>query len=208
MHKYRVEDIYIYIYIYIFIFICIGLYLESYIYIFIYRGQQGNISVLVYPEDVCARILCCATGIYAIMGTPMVMSFDIRDDSRLLPLWDILTNEEILGVNQVRVWCCVVLCVHVHGAVWCCVVHVCAALCCCDPTYTHIPTPTPTPAHHRCRTPPLLLAPSSPSSRPTTLVIRNICGLSRAIRRSRFRQAGPMMRPQSASRGKHLQRRE
>jgi len=34
-------------------------------------------------------------GIYAIMGTPMVMSFDIRDDSKLLPVWDILTNEEV-----------------------------------------------------------------------------------------------------------------
>jgi hypothetical protein len=35
------------------------------------------------------------------MGTPMVMSFDIRDDTKLLPLWDILTNEEVLAVNQV-----------------------------------------------------------------------------------------------------------
>jgi hypothetical protein len=34
-------------------------------------------------------------GIYAIMGTPMVMSFDIRDDSKLLPIWDTLTNEEV-----------------------------------------------------------------------------------------------------------------
>ena len=34
-------------------------------------------------------------GIYAIMGTPMIMSFDIRDDSKLLPIWDTLTNEEV-----------------------------------------------------------------------------------------------------------------
>ena len=40
-------------------------------------------------------------GIYAIMGTPMVMSFDIRDDSKLLPIWDTLTNEEVIAVNQV-----------------------------------------------------------------------------------------------------------
>lgn len=39
-------------------------------------------------------------GLYAIMGTPMVMSFDIRDDALLLPRWDILTNEEVLAVNQ------------------------------------------------------------------------------------------------------------
>jgi len=39
-------------------------------------------------------------GIYAIMGTPMVMSFDITDDAKLLPIWDTLTNEEVLGVNQ------------------------------------------------------------------------------------------------------------
>ena len=39
-------------------------------------------------------------GIYAIMGTPMVMSFDIRDDTKLLPIWDTLTNEEVLAVNQ------------------------------------------------------------------------------------------------------------
>jgi hypothetical protein len=34
-------------------------------------------------------------GIYAIMGTPMIMSFDIRDDSKLLPIWETLTNEEV-----------------------------------------------------------------------------------------------------------------
>ena len=34
-------------------------------------------------------------GLYAIMGTPMVMSFDIRDDTLLLPRWEILTNEEV-----------------------------------------------------------------------------------------------------------------
>ena len=34
-------------------------------------------------------------GIYAIMGTPMIMSFDIRDDSKLLPIWNTLTNEEV-----------------------------------------------------------------------------------------------------------------
>jgi hypothetical protein len=28
-------------------------------------------------------------------GTPMVMSFDIRDDTKLLPIWDTLTNEEV-----------------------------------------------------------------------------------------------------------------
>jgi hypothetical protein len=30
----------------------------------------------------------------------MIMSFDIRDDSKLLPIWDTLTNEEVLAVNQ------------------------------------------------------------------------------------------------------------
>jgi len=39
-------------------------------------------------------------GLYAIMGTPMIFSFDVRDDSKLLPLWGILTNEEVLAVNQ------------------------------------------------------------------------------------------------------------
>jgi hypothetical protein len=30
-----------------------------------------------------------------VQGTPMVMSFDIRDDALLLPRWEILTNEEV-----------------------------------------------------------------------------------------------------------------
>eukprot|EP01079_Euglenida_sp_SAG-EU17-18_P006447 gene6447-1150_t len=39
-------------------------------------------------------------GLYAIMGTPMVFSFDIRDDAQLLPRWPVLTNEDVLAVNQ------------------------------------------------------------------------------------------------------------
>ena len=33
-------------------------------------------------------------------GTPMIMSFDIRDDTKLLPIWDTLTNEEVRVLMQ------------------------------------------------------------------------------------------------------------
>jgi len=37
---------------------------------------------------------------FAIMSAPLVLSFDILDDSKLLPIFDILTNEEAIEVNQ------------------------------------------------------------------------------------------------------------
>ena len=39
-------------------------------------------------------------GLYAVMGVPMIMSFDVRDDAQLLPLWDVLTNEEVIAVHS------------------------------------------------------------------------------------------------------------
>ena len=48
-------------------------------------GQQRNASLF---------------GLYAVMGVPMIMSFDVRDDAQLLPLWETLTNEEVLRVHQ------------------------------------------------------------------------------------------------------------
>ena len=38
--------------------------------------------------------------LYAVMGTPMIASFDILDDASLLPLWSVLTNADVLAVNQ------------------------------------------------------------------------------------------------------------
>jgi len=39
-------------------------------------------------------------GLYAVTGTPMVFSFDVRDDALLPPLFATLTNEEVIAVNR------------------------------------------------------------------------------------------------------------
>mmetsp|Transcript_69541 Transcript_69541/g.148735 ORF Transcript_69541/g.148735 Transcript_69541/m.148735 type:complete len:743 (+) Transcript_69541:45-2273(+) len=39
-------------------------------------------------------------GAFAIMSAPLVLSFNILDDSKLLPIWDIITNDEAIQVNQ------------------------------------------------------------------------------------------------------------
>ena len=34
------------------------------------------------------------------MSAPIVISFDVLDDDKLLPVWDILTNQEAIAINQ------------------------------------------------------------------------------------------------------------
>ena len=34
------------------------------------------------------------------MSAPIVISFDVLDDTKLLPVWDILTNTEAIAINQ------------------------------------------------------------------------------------------------------------
>jgi hypothetical protein len=34
------------------------------------------------------------------MAAPLIISFDILDDTKLLPAWPILTNREVIAVNQ------------------------------------------------------------------------------------------------------------
>lgn len=37
---------------------------------------------------------------YSIMAAPLILSFDVLDDTKLAPAWSILTNEEIIAINQ------------------------------------------------------------------------------------------------------------
>lgn len=57
-------------------------------------AYPDTISVLGTFEETRSQF-----GVYAIMSAPLILSFNILDDSHLLPIWDVLTNMEAIRVN-------------------------------------------------------------------------------------------------------------
>eukprot|EP00039_Didymoeca_costata_P002752 m.62306 g.62306 ORF g.62306 m.62306 type:complete len:741 (+) comp11502_c0_seq2:165-2387(+) len=70
-------------------------------------NNQSSTGCWAYPDFAAdpstvshADTLSSQFATYAVLGAPLVISFDILDDSKLLPAWDILTNEEVIAVDQ------------------------------------------------------------------------------------------------------------
>lgn len=58
-------------------------------------AYADTVSVLRSVEETRAQF-----GVYAIMSSPLLLSFDILSDAKLLPVWEVLTNPEVISVNQ------------------------------------------------------------------------------------------------------------
>ncbi|CAE7605489.1 Slc12a5 [Symbiodinium natans] len=65
--------------------------------------NQSRVGCWAYPDTLDASALPAMRsqfGAYAVMSAPLMLSFDILDDGKLLEVWDIITNEEVIQVNQ------------------------------------------------------------------------------------------------------------